>query len=198
MAQEMADAQSRALKSVMDMLAHQPFIPSLWQEPVMSAFDVPSSSKREVIHIHETHITINIQTLAVSMEGAERENIDQPAPLPEAGCLILDTFIALRQDDDDQGIWYLKHGKWNFAHLPPQAVNILLYLYQMRLRPDRYAQRVKDIADAMHKKQESISRELRRIERLCTELGIKPVVDRTSEKRWCLGAQLSCCRNLWS
>lgn len=142
----------------------------------------------------ETRITIHTQTLNINM--GERETVMPPPPLPEPECMELDTFIALKPGNDGQGIWYVKNRQWRFAHLPPLAVNILLYLYQMRLSPQSYAKRVKDIAAAMNKSPQSISRELSRMKSLCIDLDIKSVISQTSEKRWCLNLHLDCCREL--
>ncbi|MDD5041976.1 MAG: helix-turn-helix domain-containing protein [Candidatus Peribacteraceae bacterium] len=193
MAQEMAESQTRALESVMKMLDTPSFSSMLYDEPIPVYTPPPRNT---VTHVHETHVTIHIQTLVIGKE--EKDDVVAPVPLPEAGCLRLDTFIALRHEGDESGIWYLLHGQWQFAHLPPLAVSVLLYLYQMRLYPEKYAQRVKDIADAMGRKQESISRELRRIRRLCVDLEIKPVLEQTSEQRWCMSLRLGCCKHLWS
>ena len=193
LAQEMMDSQNRALQSVMKMMEGYSFMPILWDEPETPMY-VPPPRHTET-HIHETHLTIHIQTLVI---GAEGEEVDAPTSLPDAGCLLLDTFIALKHEGDEQGLWYWKRGQWHFANLPPLAMNVLLYLYQMRLYPERYAQRVKDIADAMKKRQESISRELSRVKKLCRDLEIKPILEQTSGRRWCVSPQLSCSKNIRS
>lgn len=197
---DMLDSRNRAMKSAMDILDSPSFMSTVRPEYDIPVIDLPPPRgdiyETHETHIHETHLTINIQAINLNMDEAEQT--DQPVPLPDAGCLRLDTFIALKHEGDDQGTWYLKSGEWNFVHLPPLAVNILLYLYQMRLYPERYAHRVKDIAVSMNRKPESISRELRRIEDLCKEHDIKPLLAQTAEQRWCLSWQLTCCRHLWS
>ncbi len=139
--------------------------------------------------VFETHVHFHIERVVIETP----EKIDLP-PLPKGDYIFLDRFIQLRIDKGKQALWYWKKDEWKEAKISPLAKRTLSRLHQICGYED-FALRVMDIATALDATQESISREIKRINNLCDLLGIKRLLEQlVHDKRWYLNRRLDCCK----
>lgn len=187
---DMMKTQEQAQAMIRDFLAASslPFSPPSVSNKEIS-FPPPLSERTSA-----THITIVIKQLVVNCDPP----MQQPIPLPTAGCIELDNRIALQKDLFE--LHYFINGQWNVHPLKKLQVRIIRFLYDLRNYPDRFAQTLKQIADALSRTQSdsSIWNQINALEKLCAKLGIKQIITKTTQHRYCLNWQMTCCAGIWA
>lgn len=148
------------------------------------------SSSTSPLNPHQSTQVVRI----VVREPATAPAVPEETPYaPHDTTADLDTRIKLGTFQGRPCLWVVKENKWHPIFIAKFRARIIQHLYDRRMHVDERTFRLKDLADALGKGEQSVWNALNEIQNLPTP---KKIIRCYSRGRYGLGSGLDCCKDL--